>query len=109
MTVNVQTETKCKRCHGKGVGQWGSVYGECFRCGGFGFEVKPDAAATLAAYDECLARYQAQGKQAKADLGQEGSVLQLGSARRRLERARRDYAVVLAEKRQFLADPRRVR
>jgi DnaJ-class molecular chaperone len=110
LEVSVPTTKKCKRCGGRGWGQWGPLvqWGPCFRCGGDGFESKTDVAATMKSIEKILARIQAEGEKAKADLEVAVNILHKGNARRNLERARREYKQVLIE-RQRVAEHFKVR
>jgi len=107
--VRVPTDKKCKRCHGKGWSMWGFICGPCYRCGGeTGVEYKTDVAATMKSIEGILARIQAEGEKAKADLEVAVNILHKGNARRNLERARREYKQVLIE-RQRVAEHFKVR
>jgi DnaJ-class molecular chaperone len=106
------TDKPCKRCHGKGWAQWGSIYGPCNRCGGeTGKESVLDIPASLADFVARLATIRGEGEAAKAKLagleakktaGEKVSVLDIGHERRALEFARRQYKEVLQEQRTFM-------
>jgi DnaJ-class molecular chaperone len=100
--VRVPTTKKCKRCAGRGTGTWGMTYGDCFRCGGGGFELNTDVDATMRQFDDTLARIKAEGEKAKADLEVAVNILHKGNARRSLERARREYKQVLVERQRII-------
>lgn len=106
--VMVSTDKKCKRCAGKGIGTWGMTYGECFRCGGHGFEMKVDVAATRAGFVTLLARIEGEGKAAKAAMEVAKGSLSIGNARRSYERARRQYKEVLEARKRFEEQHRKV-
>jgi hypothetical protein len=104
LEVHALTDKKCKRCHGKGWANWGPlIYGPCHRCGGeTGLESKIDVPATMKSIEKILARIKAEGEKAKADLEVAVNILHKGSARRSLERARREYKQVLVERQRII-------
>ena len=94
--VRVWTDTPCKRCHGKGWTQWGSIYGPCNRCGGeSGKESIVDIGLTLKALERRLVEIQSEGNAAKERLNNAVGRLEIGSATRALAHARKQYAQVL--------------
>jgi DnaJ-class molecular chaperone len=94
--ISRTTDKPCKRCKGKGYGQWGTRDNTCWRCGGHGFERMVDIPASLAWFETRLVEIKQKGEAAKAavDSG-EGDKLVQWRHRNDLESARRDYKATL--------------